>query len=56
MQTPNKTSEKRRYKRQETKVEAVMTIEDTTSIQCVIHDFCEQGLFLQGEFNSEVQF
>lgn len=47
MSTPNKTSEKRRYKRLETKVEAVMAIEETTPIQCVILDFCEQGLFLQ---------
>lgn len=47
MATPNKTSEKRRFKRHGTNVEAVMAIGDKTSIQCVILDFCEQGLFLQ---------
>jgi hypothetical protein len=47
MPTPNKTTEKRRHKRLETKVDAVMSIGETTPIQCVILDFCEQGLFLQ---------
>jgi diguanylate cyclase (GGDEF)-like protein len=47
MAIPNKTSEKRRFKRHGTNVEAVMAIGDKTSIQCVILDFCEQGLFLQ---------
>lgn len=47
MPTIGKTSEKRRYSRQGTKVEAVMAIGDSTPIQCVILDFCEQGLFLQ---------
>ena len=42
----SKTSEKRRYKRQGTKVDAVMAIGDKTTIQCIILDFCEQGLFL----------
>ena len=47
MATPNKTSEKRRFKRHGANVEAVMAIGDKTTIQCVILDFCEQGLFLQ---------
>ena len=47
MATPNKANEKRRYNRQGTKVEAVMSIGESTPIQCVILDFCEQGLFLQ---------
>ncbi len=56
MQNPNKSSDKRRFKRQETKVEAVMTIGETTSIQCVIHDFCEQGLYLQLQQPSTIGF
>ncbi len=56
MQNPDKPSEKRRYKRQEAKVEAVMTLGETTSIQCVIHDFCEQGLFLQLKQPSTIGF
>ena len=56
MQTPNKTSEKRRYKRQEANVQAVIAIGETTSIQCVIHDFCEQGLFLQLKQPSSIGF
>lgn len=46
MATPNKGSEKRRHKRLGTNVEAVMAIGDKSTIQCVILDFCEQGLFL----------
>ena len=47
MSTPSKTLEKRRYARHGAKVEAVMAIGESTPIQCVILDFCEQGLFLQ---------
>ena len=47
MSTPNKITEKRRHKRRETNVEAVLTIGETTSILCAILDFCEQGLFLK---------
>jgi diguanylate cyclase (GGDEF)-like protein len=47
MPISNKTTEKRRYKRHDTIVEAVLAMEEATSIQCVILDFCEQGLFLQ---------
>ncbi|ESS73238.1 diguanylate cyclase/phosphodiesterase [Methyloglobulus morosus KoM1] len=54
MVTPNKTTEKRRYKRQGTKVEAVITVGDKATIQCVILDFCEQGLFLQLKNPAEV--
>ncbi len=46
MTTPSKPSEKRRFTRKGTHVEAVMAIE-TSSIECVILDFCEQGLFLK---------
>ena len=46
MATPSKSSEKRRHKRLGTNVEAVMAIGDKSTIQCVILDFCEQGLFL----------
>jgi diguanylate cyclase (GGDEF)-like protein len=46
MTIPNKLPEKRRYARKGTHVEAVLAIE-TNSIQCVILDFCEQGLFLK---------
>jgi diguanylate cyclase (GGDEF)-like protein len=46
MATPNKSSEKRRHKRVGTNVEAVMAIGDKSTIQCVILDFSEQGLFL----------
>jgi diguanylate cyclase (GGDEF)-like protein len=56
MQSSDKGSEKRRYKRREAKVEAVMTIGETTSIQCVIHDFCEEGLFLQLKQPSAIGF
>ncbi len=54
MSAANKNSEKRRYTRRETRVEAVLAIGDKTSIQCVILDFCEQGLFLQLHQPSEV--
>lgn len=47
MVSPTRVSEKRRYKRQQTNVEAVLAIGDSSSIQCIILDFCEQGLFLQ---------
>jgi diguanylate cyclase (GGDEF)-like protein len=47
MVASNKASEKRRYRRRGTNVEAVMTVGETASIQCAILDFCEQGLFLQ---------
>ncbi|WP_411727674.1 DUF1631 family protein [Methyloglobulus sp.] len=47
MPTPNKITEKRRHKRHETNVEAVLAIGETASIQCAILDFCEQGLFLK---------
>ena len=47
MATPIKTTEKRRHKRLGTNVEAVIAIEDKTTIQCVIVDYSEQGLFLQ---------
>lgn len=47
MVSSTKTSEKRRFKRQQTNVDAVLAIGDSTSIQCIILDFCEQGLFLQ---------
>lgn len=47
MATSSKTFEKRRYARHSAKVEAVMAIGESTPIQCVILDFCEQGLFLQ---------
>ena len=47
MATPIKTTEKRRHKRLGTNVEAVIAIEDKTTIQCVILDCCERGLFLQ---------
>jgi diguanylate cyclase (GGDEF)-like protein len=56
MPTPNKSSEKRRYKRQGTNVEAVMTLGEITPIQCVILDFCEQGLFLQLKQPSSIGF
>ena len=56
MSTPGKTSEKRRFKRKETNVEAVLTIEDTTSIPCVILDFCEQGLYLKLKQPSRIGF
>ncbi len=46
MASTNKSTEKRRFKRQSTKVEAVMAIGGSTPIQCVILDFCEEGLFL----------
>ena len=47
MATPIKATEKRRHKRLGTNVEAVIAIEDKATIQCVILDCCEQGLFLQ---------
>jgi diguanylate cyclase (GGDEF)-like protein len=56
MAIPNNKPEKRRYKRLGTNVEAVMTVEDTTSIECVIVDFCPQGLFLQLKQPSAIGF
>ena len=47
MSKANKTTEKRRFSRKDTRVEAVLAVGDKTTIQCVILDFCEQGLFLQ---------
>lgn len=47
MSSTSKGSEKRRFSRKPTRVEAVLAVGDKTSIQCVIVDFCEQGLFLQ---------
>ncbi len=47
MAATSKGSEKRRFSRKPTRVEAVLAVGDKTSIQCVIVDFCEQGLFLQ---------
>lgn len=47
MSSPSKPYEKRRFSRQGAKVEAVMSVGESTPIQCIILDFCEQGLFLQ---------